>query len=60
MPNRLARPAPIRPPSSSDRQPNADDAGAGVLGAPLLPGWVIDFSIGEAVFGAVLVVGGAW
>src|SRR6185503_200199 len=62
-PNRLARPAPISPPSSRPFQPpnrDAPAAGCALCAAALLPGWVMDFSIGAAVFGAVLVVGGAW
>src|SRR6185436_20881903 len=55
--------APISPPSSRPFQPpnrDAPAAGCALCAAALFPGWVMDFSIGAAVFGAVLVVGGAW
>ena len=59
-PNRLASPAPIRPPSRIERQPPKREAnppaGAATLGLPACG--VMDFSIGAAL-GAVLVLGGA-
>ena len=69
-PNSIAKPAPMRPPSSRLRIRLGRAAWAAAAVAPAaagaatdgltVPGWVIDFCIGAAVPGEVFVDGGAW
>src|SRR5262249_2300615 len=60
--NRPNRPAPSKPPSSNPPNPppkrEAAGAVAGVPATFLVPGWVIDRSMGDAGLGAVFVAGG--
>src|SRR5215510_3918523 len=56
-PKMLARPAAIRPQSNRPRRPPKGEA-CGVSAAGDAAGLVMDFCIGSAVRGAVLVVGG--
>src|SRR5437762_4927087 len=58
-PSNPANRPPVKPPKRPNMPPGAAAGLVGVAGRDACVGWVVERCIGAAVFGAVVVVGGA-